>query len=59
LAAILAPILLVRHEQLFLSVSNPYLWGAAAAITAAFKTENIYWTIGAGMLVFVATGQLI
>ncbi|MDG1079299.1 MAG: AzlD domain-containing protein [Porticoccaceae bacterium] len=42
-----------------MSASNPYLWGAAAAITAAYKTGNIYWTIGAGMLVFIAAGQLI
>ena len=54
-----APILFVRSDQLALSASNPYLWGAAAAITAAYKTGNIYWTIGAGMLVFVAAGQLI
>jgi len=59
LAAILAPILFVRREQLDLSLSNPYLWGAAAAVTAAYKTGNIYWTIGAGMLVFIAVGQLI
>ena len=59
LAAILAPILLVRNDQLYLSITNPYLWGAAAAITAAYKTGNIYWTIGAGMLVFIASGQLV
>ena len=59
LAAILAPIILVRNDQLYLSISNPYIWGAAAAITAAYKTGNIYWTIGAGMLVFIASGQLV
>jgi branched-subunit amino acid transport protein len=59
LAAILAPILFVRGDHLYLSMSNPYLWGAAAAITAAYKTANIYWTIGAGMLVFIGSGQLI
>ena len=59
LAAILAPILFVRSEQLYLSSSNPYLWGAAVAAAAAYKTGNIYWTIGAGMLVFIAAGQLI
>jgi len=59
LAAILAPILFVRSEQLYLSSSNPYLWGAAVAAAAAYKTANIYWTIGSGMLVFIAAGQLI
>ena len=59
LAAILAPILFVRSEQLYLSSSNPYLWGAAVAAAAAYKTGNIYWTIGSGMLVFIAAGQLI
>ncbi len=59
LAAILAPILFVRSEQLYLSSSNPYLWGAAVAAAAAYKTGNIYWTIGSGMIVFIAAGQLI
>ena len=59
LAAILAPILFVRSEQLYLSSSNPYLWGAAVAAAAAYKTGNIYWTIGSGMLVFIAAGQSI
>ena len=59
LAAILTPILLVRNDQLYLSLSNPYLWGAAAAMTAAYKTGNIYWTIGSGMLVFMASGQIV
>ena len=59
LAAILAPILFVRSEQLYLSSSNPYRWGAAVAAAAAYKTGNIYWTIGSGMLVFIAAGQLI
>ena len=59
LAAILAPILFVRSDQLYLSVSNPYLWGATVAAAAAYKTGNIYWTIGSGMLVFIAAGQLI
>ena len=59
LAAILAPILFVRSDQLYLSISNPYLWGATVAVAAAYKTGNIYWTIGSGMLVFIAAGQLI
>lgn len=59
LTAILAPILMVRNDQLFLSLSNPYLWGAAAAILAAYKSGSVYWTIGAGMLAFIAFGQLI
>ena len=58
-AAIFAPILLVHSEQLYLSSSNPYLWGAAVAAAAAYKTGNIYWTIGSGMLVLSAAGQLI
>jgi len=58
LAAILAPILLVRNDQLQLTISNPYLWGAVAAIVAAWKSGNIYWTVGIGMLVFIGAGQL-
>ena len=52
-------VFLIKAAQLFLSLSNPYLWGAAAAILAAYKSGSVYWTIGAGMLAFIAFGQLI
>ena len=56
LTAITVPILFVHHHQLDTAMSNPYLWGALAAIAAAYKTANIYWTVGLGMLAFVAVG---
>jgi branched-subunit amino acid transport protein len=52
------PILFVHQQQLDTSVSNPYLWGALAAIAAAYKTANIYWTVGLGVLAFVVVRSL-
>ena len=56
LMAICMPILFIHHHQLDTSYSNPYLWGALAATAAAYKTANIYWTVGLGIIIFVATG---
>ena len=58
LTAITMPILFVHQQQLDTSVSNPYLWGALVAIAAAYKTANIYWTVGLGMLAFVTVSSL-
>ncbi len=58
LTAITMPILFVHQQQLDTSVSNPYLWGALAAIAAAYKTANIYWTVGLGVLAFVVVRSL-
>ena len=54
LTAITMPILFVHQHQLDTNIANPYLWGALAAIAAAYKTANIYWTVGLGILVFTA-----
>lgn len=56
LMAICMPIIFVHNQQLDISLSNPYLWGAIAAVTAAYKTRNIYWTVGLGIIAFVMTG---
>jgi branched-subunit amino acid transport protein len=58
LTAITMPILFVHQHQLDTAVSNPYLWGALAAIAAAYKTANIYWTVGLGILAFAAVSSL-
>lgn len=58
LTAITMPILFVHKHQLNTAVSNPYLWGALAAILAAYKTANIYWTVGLGILAFAAASAL-
>lgn len=52
LTAITAPILFVHDQQLDVSVGNPYLWGAVAAVVAAHKTRSVYWAIGLGMLLY-------
>ena len=54
LTAITMPILFVHEKQLDTNIANPYLWGALAAVAAAYKTANIYWTVGLGILVFAA-----
>ncbi|MDB4032604.1 AzlD domain-containing protein, partial [Porticoccaceae bacterium] len=56
LTAISMPILFVHNDQLDTSLNNPYLWGAIAAIGAAYKTGNIYWTIGLGTAIFIVAG---
>ena len=58
LTAITMPILFVHKNQLDTALDNPYLWGAFAAIAAAYKTANIYWTVGLGMLAFAAVNGL-
>jgi branched-subunit amino acid transport protein len=50
--------LFVHKNQLDTALDNPYLWGALAAIAAAYKTANIYWTVGLGMLAFAAVNSL-
>lgn len=57
LTAITIPILFIHKHQLDSRIDNPYLWGAVAAIAAAYKTANIYWTVGLGMLVFVVVNS--
>ena len=56
LTAIAAPIIFVHQQQLHIAIDNPYLWGALAAIVAAYKTGSVYWTIGLGLLTFVLAG---
>jgi branched-subunit amino acid transport protein len=46
----------VHNQQLDISLGNPYLWGASAATAAAYKTANIYWTVGLGIIVFIVAG---
>jgi len=58
LTAITMPILFIHQHQLDTNIANPYLWGAIAAITAAYKTANIYWTVGLGILAFAAASYL-
>ena len=54
LVAICTPIIFVHDHRLDTSLGNPYLWGAAVAILAGYKTAfNIYWCVGAGILAFV------
>jgi len=56
LTAIFIPILFFNNNEIDISVSNAYLWGGVGAITAAYKTKNIYWTIGFGGILFIGVG---
>mgnify|MGYP000846259138 FL=1 len=58
LTTICMPIVFVKEEQLNIAISNPYLGAAIVSIVAAWKTGNIYWTVGLGLLVFIAYGSL-
>ncbi len=53
LMAICMPILFVHNNKLDTNLDNPYLWGAIAATATAYKTANIYWTVGLGILAFI------
>lgn len=55
LTAICTPIIFVKDNELNMALSNPYLGAAVVAIATAWKTANIYWTVGLGMLVFIAS----
>jgi branched-subunit amino acid transport protein len=59
LTAIAAPIIFVHQQKLDIAIDNPYLWGALAAVVAAYKTGSVYWTIGLGLLAFalILTGH--
>ena len=53
LTAIWVPIIIIQQGQLNFSLTSPYLWGATAAIVAAYFSKNIYITAGAGGGVFI------
>ncbi len=57
LTAICMPIVFVKSDQLNVALSNPYLGAAIVSVVAAWKTGNIYWTVGLGMLVFILYGR--
>ena len=56
LTAIFIPILFAGNSGIDISASNPYLWGGIAAIAAAYRTRNVYWTIGFGSIFFLGIG---
>ncbi len=58
LTAIWVPIVFVHDGQLNVSVTNPYLIGAIAAVIIARKTSNIYLTLF-GSVIFFASMRLL
>ncbi len=59
LSAITAPILFVHAQTLDIALSNAYLWGGVLSVIAAYKTGNVYWTIGLGMLAFLLANAIL
>tara|TARA_B100001142_G_C14312253_1_gene647090 strand:+ start:1454 stop:1771 length:318 start_codon:yes stop_codon:yes gene_type:complete len=56
LTAIFIPILFFNNNSIDISISNAYLWGGVGAITTAYKTKNVYWTIACGGILFIGVG---
>lgn len=52
LTAIWVPIIFVKDGSVNTSLTNPYLLGATVAIITAYKSQNIYLTLGISITVF-------
>lgn len=50
LAAIIAPAMIQPDGQIDLSLSNIHLFAGLIAIAIAWRTQNIIWTVVAGMV---------
>jgi branched-subunit amino acid transport protein len=59
LSAIIFPELLVWDGTLFLSPANPRLIAGILAALIAWRTKNVLFTIGVGMVVLLALQQLV
>ncbi len=54
LAGLIVPEVLLAQGQLVEPLTNPRLWGAAAALVTMLITRNMVGTMGVGMAVFTA-----
>lgn len=52
LTAIWAPIVLVNHGHIYLSLQNPYLVAAAFAVLSAWKSKNVLLTAIVSLVLF-------
>ena len=59
LSALLAPELLLRDGQLFLSPDNTYLLAAIPCFIAGYYTKSIFFTVVTGMVMVVIFNQFI
>jgi len=59
LTAIWVPIIFIQEDKLNLSLANPYLVAATAAVLVAGKTKSIYLTLIISLVVFVALRTLL
>ena len=53
LTAIWVPIIFIQDKQFNLSLTNPYLIAATAAVLVAAKTKSIYLTLFISVVIFV------
>ncbi len=54
LTAIWVPIIFIQGDNLNITVTNPYLIAALAAIIISAKTRSIYLTILVSVVIFIA-----
>ena len=57
LSAICLPIIFIHDQQPNWAMSNSYLCGGVAATIAAYKTNNVYWTVVIGFCGFFLSGS--
>ncbi|WP_286235246.1 AzlD domain-containing protein [Thalassotalea sediminis] len=53
LTAIWVPILLIRDEQLAISIHNPYLISGIVGVACAYRFKSIYFTLAISCCVFL------
>ncbi len=59
LSAIIVPETVTRNGAADLSLHNPQIWAACAAVLVAWRTKNVLLTILAGMAVLLLAGILL
>ena len=52
LTAISVPAALMPQDTVDFGISNAYLYGSIVAVLIAWRTQNLLYTIGGGMMVF-------
>ncbi|VBB07813.1 branched-chain amino acid transport azld [Lucifera butyrica] len=53
LTALIAPALLLPHGTMEVSLENHYLLAGAIAVLAAYRFNNVLWTMGLGLLAMI------
>ena len=59
LTAIVAQVALVHDGELDIAANNPYIYGAMAAVVVALRSQHLFTTVIAGLLVYLVAYLLI